>query len=45
MSYRKGLRYRNDKFDYDYSSIAVEGADKVLFEVFMQKSDEWIYEQ
>jgi len=45
VSYRKGLRYRNDKFDYDYSSISAEGADRILFEVFMQKSDEWIYEQ
>lgn len=45
VSYRKGLRYRNDKFDYDYSSIEAEGADRVLFEVFMQKSDEWVYEQ
>jgi len=43
--YRKGLRYRNDKFDYDYSNISVEGADRFLYEVFMQKSDEWIYEQ
>jgi len=23
----------------------VEGADRILYEVFMQKSDEWIYEQ
>ena len=45
VSYRKGLRYRNDKFDYDYSNISAEGADRLLFEVFMQKSDEWIYEQ
>ena len=45
VSYRKGLRYRNDKFDYDYSNISVEGADRVLYEVFLQKSDEWIYEQ
>lgn len=45
VSYRKGLRYRNDKFDYDYSNISVEGADRILYEVFMQKSDEWIYEQ
>ena len=43
--YRKGLRYRNDKFDYDYSNISLEGANRVLYEVFMQKSDEWIYEQ
>jgi len=45
VSYRKGLRYRNDKFDYDYSNIDAEGADRILYEVFMQKSDEWIYEQ
>lgn len=45
VSYRKGLRYINDKFDYDYSNISVEGADRILYEVFMQKSDEWIYEQ
>lgn len=45
VSYRKGLRYRNDKFDYDYSNIYAEGADRILHEVFMQKSDEWIYEQ
>lgn len=43
--YRKGLRYRNDKFDYDYSNISAEGADRFLYEVFLQKSDEWIYEQ
>lgn len=45
VSYRKGLRYRNDKFDYDYSNILAEGADRILYEVFLQKSDEWIYEQ
>jgi hypothetical protein len=45
VNYRKGLRYRNDKFDYDYSNIIAEGADRILYEVFMQKSDEWIYEQ
>lgn len=45
VAYRKGLRYRNDKFDYDYSNISVEGAGRILYEVFMQKSDEWIYEQ
>ncbi|WP_338562189.1 DUF2971 domain-containing protein [Acinetobacter sp. KS-LM10] len=45
VCYRKGMRYRNDKFDYDYSNIAAEGADRILYEVFLQKSDEWIYEQ
>ncbi len=45
VSYRKGLRYKNDKFDNDYSCISEEGADRILYEVFMRKSDEWIYEQ
>jgi hypothetical protein len=45
VSYRKGLRYRNDKFDYDYSNISAEGADRMLYDIFMQKSEEWIYEQ
>ena len=45
VMYRKGLRYRNDKFDYDYSNIDAEGADRILYEIFMQKSDEWVYEQ
>lgn len=45
VSYRKGMRYRNDKFDYDYSNICIEGADRILHEIFLQKSDEWIYEQ
>lgn len=45
VCYRKGLRYRNDKFDYDYSNISVEGADRILYEIFLQKSEEWIYEQ
>jgi hypothetical protein len=37
VSYRKGLRYRNDKFDYDYSNISAEGADRILYEVFYRK--------
>ena len=45
VSYRKGLRYRNDRFDYDYSNIEAEGSDRILYEILMQKSDEWIYEQ
>lgn len=45
VSYRKSLRYRNDRFDYDYSNISVEGAEKMLYEVFMQKSEEWVYEK
>jgi len=43
--YRKQPRYRVDKFDFDYSNIEVEGADRLLFEIFQQKSDEWIYEK
>jgi len=45
VMYRKQPRYRIDKFDYDYSNISVEGADRILFEVFLQKSEEWIYEK
>ena len=45
VQYRKQPRYRVDKFDFDYSNISVEGADRLLFEIFQQKSDEWIYEK
>ncbi|WP_430474012.1 DUF2971 domain-containing protein [Thalassospira lucentensis] len=45
VSYRKSPRYRNDKFDHDYSNVCVESGDRFLYEVCMQKSDEWIYEQ
>lgn len=43
--YRKQPRYRVDKFDFDYSSISVEREDRILYEIFQQKSDEWIYEK
>ncbi|WP_158137017.1 DUF2971 domain-containing protein [Vibrio metschnikovii] len=45
IMYRKQPRYRVDKFDFDYSNITAEGADRILFEIFQQKSDEWIYEK
>jgi hypothetical protein len=45
IMYRKGLRYRNDRFDFDYSNICVEGGSRILSEVFLQKSEEWIYEK
>lgn len=45
VMYRKGLRYRNDRFDFDYSNICVEGGGRILSEVFLQKSEEWIYEK
>ena len=43
--YRKQPRYRVDMFDFDYSNIFEEGVDRILFEIFQQKSDEWIYEK
>lgn len=45
IMYRKQPRFRGDKFDYDYSNISAEGGDRILFEIFQQKSDEWIYEK
>ncbi|MAB96611.1 MAG: hypothetical protein CMK71_00880 [Pseudomonadaceae bacterium] len=45
VSYKKGLRYKNDMFEHDYGSICEEGGDRLLYEIFMQKSDEWVYEQ
>lgn len=45
VMYRKQPRYRVDKFDFDYSNITAEGEDRILFEIFQQKSDEWIYEK
>jgi len=43
--YRKSYRYNNDRFDYDYSNISVEGPERILYEIFLGKSDEWIYEK
>lgn len=43
--YRKQPRYKVDRFDFDYSNICVEGTDRILYEIFQQKSDEWIYEK
>ncbi|WP_218573538.1 DUF2971 domain-containing protein [Rheinheimera lutimaris] len=45
IMYRKGLRYRNDRFDFDYSNVCSEGGARVLSEIFLQKSEEWIYEK
>ena len=45
VMYRKQPRYRVDQFDFDYSNISAEGEDRILFEIFQQKSDEWIYEK
>ncbi|AGH42727.1 DUF2971 domain-containing protein [Paraglaciecola psychrophila] len=45
VMYRKQPRYRVDQFDFDYSNITAEGKDRIFFEIFQQKSDEWIYEK
>ena len=45
INYRKQPIYKNDKFDRDYSNIAGEGENRILHEIFQQKSDEWIYEK
>lgn len=45
VQYRKQPRYRVDRFDFDYSNISAEREDRLLFEIFQQKSDEWIYEK
>lgn len=43
--YRKQPLYKIDKFDRDYTNFGVVGDDRLLFEIFLQKSDEWIYEK
>lgn len=45
VKYRKQPIYEIDPFDRDYSNISAEGGDRMLFEIFQQKSDEWIYEK
>lgn len=45
IMYRKQPRYRIDRYDFDYSCIDAEGADRILHDIFCQKSDEWIYEK
>lgn len=45
VKYRKQPIYKIDKFDRDYSHISAEGEDRLLHEIFQQKSDEWIYEK
>lgn len=45
VKYRKQPIYKIDNFDRDYSNIDIEGPDRFLFEIFQQKSDEWIYEK
>lgn len=45
VKYRKQPIYKIDKFDRDYSNIYALGIDRLLHEIFQQKSDEWIYEK
>lgn len=45
VKYRKQPIYRIDKFDRDYSHIFSQGEDRFVYEIFEQKSDEWIYEK
>ncbi len=45
VKYRKQPLYKIDAFDRDYSNVCVEGGDRIIFEIFQQKSDEWIYEK
>ncbi len=45
VTYRKQPIYVIDKFDRDYCNIGAEGEDRILFEIFQQKSNEWIYEK
>lgn len=45
VMYRKQPRYRIDRFDFDYTHIVADGADRILYEIFLQKSEEWIYEK
>ncbi len=45
VMYRKQPRYRIDRFDFDYTHIIADGADRILYEIFLQKSEEWMYEK
>jgi len=47
ISYRKLTRYRTDYLDYDFDSLTKGGflIEFFVFDVFKQKSDEWIYEK
>lgn len=45
VSYRKQPMYKIDMFDRDYSNISITGKEQILYEIFRQKSEEWIYEK
>lgn len=45
ISYRKQPMYKVDMFDRDYSNILETGENQILYEIFQQKSEEWIYEK
>ena len=45
VKYRKQPIYKIDKFDRDYSHIFSQGENRFVYEIFEQKSEEWIYEK
>lgn len=45
VSYRKQPMYKIDMFDRDYSNISITEENQILYEIFQQKSEEWIYEK
>lgn len=45
VKYRKQPIYKIDKFDRDYTHIFSQGEDRFVYEIFEQKSEEWIYEK
>ena len=45
VTYRKQPMYKIDMFDRDYSNISITGENQILYEIFQQKSEEWIYEK
>ncbi|MGE4455805.1 MAG: DUF2971 domain-containing protein [Arcobacteraceae bacterium] len=45
VKYRKQPIYKIDTFDRDYSNIGLQVEERFVYEIFEQKSDEWIYEK
>jgi hypothetical protein len=43
--YRKQPKFRNDRYDNDYSACYSSLLGQLIGEIFLQKSDEWIYEK
>lgn len=45
IHYRKQFSYKIDMFDRDYSNISRECKNRILYDIFRHKSEEWIYEK